>query len=91
MIQDLLVRRQFSPIPDNLINVNVQACSIKLALASKNCINLLNQIEKHSSKMLFWLVCPDVFGTDCSGHFVLDQDAQLDFYSGSSLKRTVCG
>jgi hypothetical protein len=26
--------------------------------------NLLNQIEKNSSKMLFRLVCENVFGTD---------------------------
>jgi hypothetical protein len=56
-----------------------------LVQASKNALNLLNQIEKNSSKILFGLVCQNVFGTDCVHVYVVIHfyDSMWIFFSGN--------
>jgi hypothetical protein len=46
---------------NNLCQKPLSLCLSPVKMAS----SLLNQIEKKSSKILFRLVCQNVFGTDC--------------------------
>jgi hypothetical protein len=48
VIQDLLVRRQFSLVPDNRTNVNVDACRIILILKCSRYFICSKSIKKMS-------------------------------------------